>query len=93
MQNVVHVMQLFCQRCDALQVGSFADHQRGASVGDLVAQKLALECRVDRHAYCAQLVDGQPGDDRIDIVVEHGQYSFTRLDAERRQGVGHSCRK
>ncbi|MNL74958.1 hypothetical protein D3C87_2006770 [compost metagenome] len=89
----MNVLQLSRERRDAWQVGRFTDHHRGTGIGDLMAQKLALERGVDRHAHGAELIDGQPGGDRIDIVIEHGQHGFTGFHAKRREGIGHLGRE
>lgn len=57
---------------EAGQIAGFAHHQTGPGVLDLVAQELADQGGVQRHADQGDLVGGDPGRDRIDIVVEHG---------------------
>ncbi|MNN54502.1 hypothetical protein D3C81_1693220 [compost metagenome] len=54
-----------------------------------MAEELALERGVDRHTHGAELVDGQPGGDGIDIVIQHRQHGFTGLDAQGGKCVGH----
>ncbi|MNR14174.1 hypothetical protein D3C85_1306360 [compost metagenome] len=52
-------------------------------------EKFPFERGVDRHAHGAELIDGQPGGDSVDVVIEHGQHGFTGFHAQGSECVGH----
>ena len=70
-QNGLQGRQLILDIQHPLKIPRLAHHQAGAGVLDLVAQELTNQGRVQRHADGGYLVGGDPGGDRVDIVVEH----------------------
>jgi len=78
-KNALHLRQFRCKRHYTIQIGRLADHHLGIGVGYLVAQKLALQGGIDRHANGAKLVDREPCHDGVDVVVQHRQYRFACL--------------
>ncbi len=91
-QHLFHVWQPIGNGRDALDVAGFANHQRRPGIGNLVPQELSLERSVDRHTDGAKLVDGKPAQNRVDVVVEHGDHSLTRLHTQCRKRMGQTRR-
>ncbi len=70
----------------------FGQYDASPGIGDLVAQKLAFVGGVHRYGYRAKLVDREPRDDGVDIVIEDRRDGVALLDAECRQAVREAVR-
>jgi hypothetical protein len=57
-----------------------------------VAEKLALVAGVDRDVHRAELVDGEPGGDGVDIVVQDRRHRVAPSDAQIGQPPGDPVR-
>lgn len=69
------------------------NHERRASIGNLVAQEFTLERGVDGYADGAELIDGEPAQHGIDVVVEHRHDRLAGLHAQRRERMGQTGRR
>src|SRR5690606_25272060 len=72
----------------AFQVRRFANQQLGVGIGYLVAQELPAQGGIDGHTDSAELVNCQPADNSVNIVVQHGDDRVASLNTQFRQGVG-----
>ena len=72
---------------DALDVFRFTNHDTRSRVGNLMAQEFTAQGGIDRNADGAQLVDGEPADDGVNIIVEHAEHGLAGAHAELRERV------
>jgi hypothetical protein len=81
-QNAPYLRQASSHVRDALQKAGLAHQNSPTGIVDLMPQELATQGRVDGYGNGTELVDRKPRNDRVDVVVKHGDDSLARLDAK-----------
>lgn len=87
-QDMPHIGQAVRDFLQPLQIAVLAHHQRASGVAELRCQKILAQRRVHRRPDRAELVDGEPHAQTVDIIVEHRGDGVARLHAEFAKGGG-----